>query len=101
MINIKVKKAKTKSLDLIEPVEMLGTPHGTVFQQYAHDMPTKNFWISCGGAEEAMINIFYSDDPPYVQEYRLSTDDIESLLDFLPHIKARQIEADVKIGLKI
>lgn len=96
-MNITVKNTKKDSA-LIDPIRMLDNiwPHGIVFQQYVSGNPTKNYYITCGHYEDAVINIWYCDEEC---KYKLSTDNVKSLTEFLSHVKVKQIEAEVNLEL--
>lgn len=96
MIKINVSKKKQKS-PLIEPHEMLNSPHGTVFQQYFHGKPDNTFYVSCGTYEPSLITIWYSDEE---QDYMMSTEDLRSLRELNPTVKAKKIKATVSITLE-
>jgi len=95
MIKIKVKKSEG---ELIEPVKMLNTPHGTVFQQFFHGKPQKSYYVSCGHLEESVINIWYSKES---KEWLLSTDDKESLLGLNLPVMVKKVDVDLRIELNV
>jgi hypothetical protein len=95
MIKIKVKKSDG---GLISPVDMLNTPHGTVFQQFFDGKAQKNYYVSCGHAEESVINIWYSDES---KKWALSTDDKKSLLGLTSPVMVKKIDAELEIELNV
>lgn len=95
MITIKVNEKQVDS-DLIDPVEMIGFDHGTIFQQYHNGYPCKDYYISCGHAEKSVIHIWYNEEDA---EYNLSTDNIKSLKELVDAVRVKEIDATIEINL--
>ena len=97
-MSVKIEIFSPQVGELIDPVEMIDNKfsYGTVFQQYSHGEPTKDFYINVGLNEKRVVQIWYNDEN---SEHRLSTDNKKDLRGFYPHIKVREIDAEIIIGL--
>lgn len=95
MITIIVNEKEVDN-DLIDPVEMIGSEYGTIFQQYFNGKPCKDYYISCGHAEKSVIHIWHHEED---EEYNLSTDDIKSLKELVNTVKVKEIDATIEINL--
>lgn len=97
MIKIKVNDNTEDEL-LVDPIAMINTEHGTLFQQYFNGKPCKDYYISCGHSELCVIHMWYSDEDG---EYRLSTDDMKSLQGLVDAVKVKEINGLIEIKLSI
>lgn len=97
MIKIKVNNKEIDN-DLMNPCEMIGTPHGTIFQQYHDGIMCEEYYVSCGGGENSVIHIWHSDED---NKYRLSTDNVKSLTELYNTVKVKEIDATIEINLTI
>mgnify|MGYP003526312992 CR=1 FL=1 len=95
MITIKVNDKK-RSNDLIDPCDMIGSPHGTVFQQYLNEKAEECYYISCGHGEKSVVQLWFSIEE---DEYCLSTDNAKSLAELYDTVKVREIDATIEINL--
>lgn len=80
---------------LICPTEMIGSPYGTVFQQYHDGKPTKDYYVSCGQGEKSIIHIWFDED----ERFRLSTDNAKSLGEFYKNVRVKEIDATIEVNL--
>lgn len=97
MIEIKINK-KDESINLIKPSEMINSKYGTVFQEFFKNKQGNSFFISCGIGEKSIIHIWYNDEN---KRYELSTDDKESLKQFVESYKVFEIDAIISIDMNI
>ena len=95
MIKIKVND-NTEDESLVDPITMVGTEHGTIFQQYHNGEPCKDYYISCGRSEQSVIHIWYNEENG---EYNLSTDNFKSLKSLVDTVKVKEIDATIDINL--
>ena len=98
MISVVIKNSKNKKQ--IKPKKMFDRKYyyGTVFQEYFNNKPEKTFWVKLDPAEESLLNIWFDDES---NEYKLSTDNMESLLELASTVKAVKVEADINFSLNI
>lgn len=94
MIDIKIKERSTSKF--LDPCDMLGTPYGTVFQQYFKGHPEDTYYVSCGNGEKSVLTIWFDDES---ELFKLSTDDRESLSELVDSVRVAIVDADVKIKL--
>jgi hypothetical protein len=87
-------------MELLDPCEMLNNKfdHGAVFQQYFQGVPQRIYYICCGPYEDSVIHIWFSDEE---DEYRLSTDNLQSLKELNSNVKVKQCDVDIKMKLLI
>jgi hypothetical protein len=97
MIKINIDQT-TKTTELMEPEEMLNTPHGTVFQLMDSDEPCDTYFISCGFHEKRVVVLWYENEECC---WKLSTDNKKGLRKYIPHIKVREVNATVTIDLEV
>ena len=100
-MTVKIKVEHNKAdLNLLDPCEMFSNrfDHGTVFQQYFHDVPQKTYYICCGSYEESVIHIWFSDEE---NTYKFSTDNLRSLKDLNYSVKVKQCDSVIKMKLLI
>lgn len=83
--------------ELICPTKMIGSPYGTVFQQYHYGQPTKDYYISCGQGEKSIVHIWFDED----ERFKLSTDNAKSLGEFYKSVKVKEVNATIEINLTI
>ena len=95
MIIINVSR-DNEVVDLIDPVEMINSPEGTVFQQYFNNKPTNQYYISCGVNEESLVQIWYDDEDG---KHRLSTENKKSLKKLYDTVKVKKTDAVIEINL--
>ena len=76
--------------ELIEPLDMLLKKYSECcFQQYHNNIAQKTYYINAGYGEEALICIWYNDEDC---SWRLSTDNLKSLKQFVKTVKVKQIK---------
>lgn len=97
MIKITVSEADKPSEPLLKLRDMFDSPYGTIYQQYAAGKPTKDFWISCGPCEKALINFWFDDEVGF---HKLSTNREKDLKMFASHVKVKRVDGDLKLKLK-
>ena len=99
MITITVTN-KQKPVNLINPVDMLNNKweRGQAFQQYFHGKPCSDYYISCGINEKSVIHIWHWDEE---HEWRISSDNLVSLMDLNTEVQVAAIDAEIKIEVVI
>jgi len=80
--------------ELISPELMLDTEYGTVFQQYFHGKPEKDYYVSLGLSKK-VIHIWYNKEK---NNYELIIDD-RNTLKLGGAIKVKKIDANINFQL--
>lgn len=95
-VTVAIKNNKNKKQ--IKPKKMFDRKYyyGTVFQEYFNNKPEKTFWVKLDPAGESLLNVWFNEEN---NKYELSTDNIESLLEFAESVKVVKIEADINFSL--
>jgi hypothetical protein len=96
MINIVVQNMPN-STNFIDPIDCFGAPHGKVFQQWFEGKPLKTYLIGAGHCERP-ITIWYDDES---SKYRLASESKKDLKAFVDSVKYVEVQADVRIDLRI
>ena len=97
MVNIKVFTKPVHNSPYIKPIECYGTDKGNIYQQYDTGSPCRTYLIS-PGHHERPISLWYNDE---TNAWEMSSDSKKDLKQFLPHIKYRQVDAELDIILTV
>lgn len=95
---IKITIQNDTDNDLIDPTVMINSEYGTVFQQWFKGKKQPVYYVSCGFAEENVIQIWYN---PEEDKHMLSTDDLKSLKQLVKEVKVQKINATIETTLAI
>ena len=93
---IKITIQNDADNNLIDPTAMINTEYGAVFQQWFKGKKQPVYYMSCGFAEENVIQIWYNAED---DKHMLSTDNLKSLKQLVKEVKVQKINATIEMIL--
>lgn len=94
---IKIEDYTDNDINLLNPIEAFGAPHGTIYRMYFDGKPSDTYFIGCGH-DERPISLWWDDK---FGQYRISSESQDDLKAFVCNVKIRECGPLTRMEVKL